>query len=82
MDNEKYIDPTKVKLKDLVKDNKKVKFTYFRENKLWYQCEGGLIFPVDISTNDNNNVTFLAEDKAIFYMRWIRKYLNECKETN
>jgi hypothetical protein len=60
-------------IKDMVKDNKKVHFTFYRDRQLFYQTECGFEFPVPI---DNiGNATFLAEDKAILFMRYIRKHL-------
>lgn len=77
----RYVDPRNVKLIDIVKDNKKVRFSYYRDKQFWYECEDGLIFPIDLSEIDNPaaKATLLAEDKAIFFMRWIRKYIESCK---
>lgn len=61
-------------IKDLVKD-KTVKFSYYRDGVLWYITEDGFLFPVQIS--DTGTGTFKSEDKAIFFMRWIRKQLEE-----
>lgn len=52
---------------------KKVHFTFYRDGQLWYETEDGFEFPVPI--NDIGNATFLAEDKAILFMRYIRKHL-------
>jgi hypothetical protein len=60
-------------LKEMVSDNKKVHFHHYRENELWYRTESGFMFPVPIS--DTGNATFKAEDKAILFMRYIRKQL-------
>ena len=60
------------KLLDMVKD-KKVHFSFYREGELWYKTDDGFEFPVPIS--DIGNATFLAEDKAILFMRYIRKHL-------
>jgi hypothetical protein len=59
-------------IKDMVKDNKKVQFTFYRDRQLFYQTECGFEFPVPIE--DIGNATFLAEDKAILFMRYIRKH--------
>jgi hypothetical protein len=41
---------------------------------LWYRTsETNLLFPVPIA--DTGTSTVLATEKAIFFMRWIRKYL-------
>lgn len=63
-----------MKIIDLVKD-KKVTFEYFREGHLYYKCENGMIFAVPV--DDIGQATMLKEDKAILYMRWIRKHLDE-----
>ncbi len=59
-------------LKEMVKD-KKVRFRFYREGELWYETEDGFQFPVPI--NDTGTGFFNAEDKAILFMRWIRKQL-------
>lgn len=56
----------------IVKESKSVKFKYYRENALWYSTDTGFVFPVP--TDDIGSATFLAEDKPLFFMRWIRKY--------
>ena len=60
-------------IKEMVK-NKKVKFQYYRDSNLWYVTECGFEFPVPIE--DIGNATFMAEDKALLFMRYIRKHLN------
>lgn len=50
-----------------------VKFQYYRDQSLYYKTEAGLLFPVPIE--DIGNATFLAEDKAIYFMRYIRQFL-------
>src|ERR1041385_2570741 len=64
-------------IKELVKD-KLVRFMYYRDGELVYQTEDGFEFPVPVS--DTGTGTFKAEDKAILFMRWIRKRLDEMKE--
>lgn len=61
-------------IKDLVKD-KKVYFMFYRSGELWYKTDDDFVFPVPIS--DCGEATFLNEDKAILFMRYIRKYLEE-----
>jgi len=57
-------------LKNVIKG--RVKFLHYRDNELWYKTEiDGFEFPIHI--DDAQGATFLAEDKAIFFMRWIRK---------
>lgn len=49
------------------------KFSFYRAGNLYYTTESGLEFPVPLE--DTDGATFLSEDKAIFFMRWIRKHL-------
>ena len=62
------------KLIELVK-NQKVHFQYYRDMELWYTTDSGFLFPVPI--RDTGTATFLKEDKAILFMRYIRKYKEE-----
>ena len=58
-------------IKDMVKDNKKVTFQFYRAKELWYATEDGFMFPVPI--DDVGEATFLSEDKAMLFMRYIRQ---------
>ena len=60
-------------LKEMVSDNQKVKFVYYKLNNLWYETENGFRFPVSI--DDTGDGVFKAEDKAILFMRYIRKHI-------
>ena len=60
-------------VKDMVRDRKKVKFSFYRDKELWYVTENGFEFPVPI--DEVGNATFLAEDRAILFMRYIRLHL-------
>jgi hypothetical protein len=60
-------------LKDMVSDGKKVRFKYYRAGNLWYETESEFLFPVPIG--DTGDATFLDEDKAILFMRYIRKQI-------
>ncbi len=59
-------------IKDMVKD-KRAFFVCYRNKELWYRTEDGFEFPVPI--DDTGEGQFLAEDKAIIFMRYIRKHL-------
>jgi hypothetical protein len=51
--------------------------------ELWYTTETGFEFPVPIG--DCGDGTFLSEDKAILFMRYIRKhiaYLEDAKRAH
>jgi len=67
-------------IKDIVKDNKRVKFCYYKHGELFYKTECGFMFPVPIS--DTGDGTFLDEDKAILFMRYIRKQIQAIKKDN
>jgi len=61
-------------VKDYVKNNQKVYFQFYRQNILYYKTEDDtLLFEVPIS--DVGTGLMSREDKAILYMRWIRKQL-------
>lgn len=58
-------------VKEMVEKGKRVRFTRFHAGELWYVTESGFQFPVPLS--DTGDGSFLSEDKAMLYMRWIRK---------
>jgi hypothetical protein len=59
-------------VKNMVK-NKNVTFQYYYDGALYYETECGFKFPVPVS--DIGTATFLKKDKAILFMRWIRKHV-------
>lgn len=65
------------KILKIVKD-KKVEFSFYRAGNLYYKTECGIEFPVPIA--DAGEATFLKEDKAILFMRYIRKHLVQIEE--
>ena len=62
-------------LKEMIVNNQKVKFSFYRDGQLWYETECGFRFSVPIA--DVGTATFLAEDRAILFMRYIRKQMAE-----
>lgn len=52
-----------------------VTFQYYRDQQLWYKTDSGLLFPVPVE--DIGNATFLAQDKAMLFMRYIRKFMEQ-----
>ena len=60
-------------IKDHVINNQRVRFEFYRQGMLYYKTERGLTF--EVPTSDTGNGAFLVEDKAILFMRWIRKQL-------
>ena len=65
-------------LKEMVKNDQKVRFSFYRDGSLWYETECGFRFPVPAA--DVGTATFLAEDRAILFMRYIRKHLASLDE--
>ena len=65
-------------IKEMVKDNQKVHFDFYRQGELWYKTDTGFEFPVPIS--DTGDGVFLREDKALLFMRYIRKHLLSIEE--
>ena len=59
-------------IKEMVK-GRVVRFQYYRDGDLWYVTECGFSFPVPIG--DAGTAIFKSEDKAILFMRWIRKHI-------
>jgi len=57
---------------NLVK-NKTVRFLHYRDGNFIYATEDGFQFPVPLA--DIGTATLLAEDKALFFMRWIRRHI-------
>lgn len=65
-------------LKDMVSNNKRVKFVRYQKGDLWYITESGFEFPVPIS--DTGDAAFNSEDKALLFMRWIKKHIDNINE--
>lgn len=60
-------------LKEMVSGGKLVAFSHYRQKELWYKTECGFEFPVPIE--DTGDGVFLATDKAMLFMRYIRKHM-------
>ena len=58
-------------LKDHVRGT--VTFSHYFDGNLWYETETNFLFPVPVS--DIGNAKFLAQDKEMLFMRYIRKHL-------
>ena len=70
-------------IKNLVKDSKKVYFSFYKDGDLWYRHEDDFKFPVPVS--DVDTATMLSEDKAMLFMRYMRKHIaviNDAKAAN
>ena len=58
---------------EMVRNNQKVAFRFYRDGQLWYATECGFEFPVPIA--EAGTATFFAEDRAMLFMRYIRKHM-------
>ena len=67
-------------LKEMIVNNQQVRFSFYRDRQLWYETECGFRFPVPI--DDAGTATFLAEDRAILFMRYIRKQMEVVKDAS
>jgi hypothetical protein len=60
-------------IKDMVAHGRKVRFSHYKSGELWYLTETGFAFPVPIA--DTGDASFLADDKAILFMRYIKRHM-------
>ena len=60
-------------IKDMVKPGRMVHFNYYKNGELWYITDCGFDFSVPIS--DTGEAEFCSSDKAMLFMRWIRKHM-------
>lgn len=76
-------------IKELVA-NTEVHFTHYHDGNLWYEVRyGGTsedgrdvgvnTFPFPVPIEDIGNATFKASDKAMLFMRYIRRHLKTLK---
>lgn len=65
-------------IKEMVSPGRVVRFVKYRKGALWYITETGFEFPVPVE--DTGDADFLAEDKAMLFMRYIRKHLDSMAE--
>ena len=61
-------------LKEMIVNNQKVTFSFYRDGQLWYETDSGFKFPVPI--DDCGTASFNRDDKAMMFMRYIRKFMN------
>lgn len=60
-------------LKNLVANGQQVHFQFYRHGELWYTTDSGFEFPVPVE--DIGDGVFQRDDKALIFMRYIRKHL-------
>jgi hypothetical protein len=65
-------------LKSLVSGDKRVHFQFYRKGELWYKTDDGFEFAVPVA--DTGDGVFLASDRAMLFMRYIRKQLEANSE--
>ena len=65
-------------IKHMVDNNQKVTFSWFRDGQMWYVTDTGFEFPVPIS--DVGTAQLKAQDKAILFMRYIRKHVDTMEQ--
>jgi hypothetical protein len=65
-------------VKEHIINNQKVYFDFYRNGILYYKTEKGLLF--EVPTSEAGDACFNKEDKAIFFMRYIRKQLAANKQ--
>jgi hypothetical protein len=72
-------------IKELIKDNF-VKFDSYRQGNFYYKIINAeqtalqgesITYLFTVPVDDIGNATLLSEDKAITFMRWIRKAIND-----
>lgn len=66
-------------IKEMVSNNKVVNFVKLYDDQLWYCTEDGFEFPVPIE--ETKGAQFKNQDKAMIFMRWIRKHIQFLQES-
>lgn len=67
-------------IKDFVRGDKVVSFVKYGDGVLHYSTDCGFVFPVPVS--DIGDATFLARDRAMLFMRYLRKQLAVTNSVN
>jgi hypothetical protein len=65
-------------IKLMVKNDRVVRFVRFKDQEFIYITECGFEFPVPLA--DIGKAELLAEDKAILFLRYIRKHIETRKD--
>lgn len=69
---EQYRLAAKIDIKDAVADGGAVWFKYYRDGNLYYYTKNQQLFAVPVK--DVEGATLNSREKAIFFMRWMRKH--------
>lgn len=67
-----------INIKRAVKNGGKVKFKYYFDGRLFYKTDFSEVFSVPVS--DCGDAKFLPIDKAMLFMRYMRKHNDDIKE--
>lgn len=65
---------------EFVGKNNKVTFSHYRAGMFYYyvpRLDGTEVYTFPVPADDVGNGTLLNEDKAITYMRWIRRAISD-----
>lgn len=65
-------------VREHVERGQKARFEFYHMGVLYYRTDKGLLFEVPVE--DTGSGVLNAEDKAILFMRWIRKQLQRNEE--
>lgn len=63
---------------EIIKASKTSSFQFYREGNFYYNTDAGYEFVIPLE--DISGATLNAEEKTIFFMRWIRKQLETTKD--
>ena len=69
-----------IDVKRAVSENRRVRFSHYKDGCLWYATEFDETFPVPVA--DLGSATAHAEDKALMFMRYMRKWNQETENTD
>ena len=71
-----------VTVKHMVMNNNKVHFVWYQKGMLWYRVsfpdpnsQETMLYEFPVPIEDAGDAAFHAEDKALLFMRYIRKHL-------
>jgi len=72
------MEPKQLNIKDIVKDNR-VYFQFYRQQVMYYEicCYDGQKYTFPVPLEDVMDASLFAQEKAITYMRYIRKAIDE-----
>lgn len=65
---------------EIIKGSKVSDFLHYREGAFYYCTDSGFHFVIPLE--DIDGATLLAQDKTIFFMRWIRKQFDAMQKFN